>query len=740
MAIELTPIYRFTLADRTSAATRSVNPVWKDDLALEYAREQSQMFFRTKMSGKLVFVGEDAEWIVNRGYSHEIGVTMERSNDMGDTWSTAWTGHFYMTDCEVNLDDSRITVQPTVDDDYNKILAAYDKEFNLVDLTPAMDYVHIQKFPMIQIYYPGESVLSCIYNGMSWEQDVDSETSDSVLTEDYHFARNSNEREITVIIGGSVYGVYEGNVSAAEFEPYQADFYPISGGGGTYLYVNYDLYTDQNTGIGMYVFTVEMRNGGTEQVLYSYEERGISSRDTSDMSFVMNEVGGSGTADCQISTRAIYARILLDVFTYDGYDTAPLSSADFCHDNRNYTRAIGFVLGARYLVTSAVTQVNPTEWGKAANGQYFVEPSASDDLYPIARTSWENTSVWFLNDDNFIGYMRSVGTKTMVLRTAYLLWSVIDVLVKAIDPTISHSNTTAYSEFFYSATNPVSNQANKTLLITPKSNILAGEFSQPATKAPVTLKNVMEMLRDVYDCYWHIEDHKLHIEHISWYKNGGSYSVAPSVGIDLTTMVMSRNGEKWSYHTDAYKYDKDQMPQTFQYGWMDEVTEAFMGKSIEVLSPYVDQGQIEETRVAMFTSDIDYLLLNPGEISKDGFALMAGTDHNGYYTLRVVELPNNWAPWVKKYLYLQNADLAFCILQPYYLCYNMPARSLMVNELAFTAYGVRRTKSQEVRVPSYEEPNPLELVKTGLGNGYVDKMTMVLTSRVAKTILKYEPE
>ena len=96
MATDLSPIYRFTLTDRTSAGTRLTQPVWKNDLALEYQREQGQQFFRTKMSGKLTFVGEDAEWIINRGYSHEIGVMMERSNDNGTTWVSAWAGRFFM--------------------------------------------------------------------------------------------------------------------------------------------------------------------------------------------------------------------------------------------------------------------------------------------------------------------------------------------------------------------------------------------------------------------------------------------------------------------------------------------------------------------------------------------------------------------------------------------------------------------------------------------------------------------
>lgn len=737
MATEINPIYRFTLTDRTSSVSRVTQPVWKNDLALEYQREQGQQFFRTKLSGKLVFVGEDGEWIINRGYSHEIGVLLERSNDMGSSWSTAWTGHFFMTDCEVNLDDSKVTVQPEVDDQYNKILAGMEKEYNLVDLLPQINYVHMKKFPLIQIYYPGETTLSCIYNGMSWEQDVDAETSDEVLTEEYHFSRNSDKREISLKQNGSVYGIYEADTPQDPRTSYDVYFLPISGGTGTRLHVVYTVTVDQTYGY-MWSIVIQLLDS-SDNALYEYRDAGMGTKDTSDMEFVMSD-GQGGTMDGQAFTRAIYSRILLDVYTFDGNETAPLSSSDFCHDNRNYTRAIGFVLGARYLMTSAQTQVNPTEWGKASNGQYFIEPTASDDLFPIARTTWDNTSVWFVNDGNIIDYIRSYGQKTKTLRTAYPLSSVISVLLGQIDSSITHAASTSYSEFLYAATNPVSGQTNRTLLITPKSNILAGEFSQPAMKAPVTLKNIFDMLRDVFQCYWHVDNGKLCIEHIEYYKNGGTYG-AYTIGWD-TKAMKSRNGKPWAFATSVYKYDKEQMPERFQYGWMDDVTEPFMGQPVDVLSPYVEEGQIEETRVSLFTSDIDYMMLNPQAMSKDGFALMAGTPDNGEYRLSEGQIYpgfGGWT-WIKTNTYLQNWELAYCFLQPYYWRYDMPSRNIVMNGMSIQVLGVRRTKRQEIRFPVYNDPNPTLLVDTYLGHGFIEKMTLVLSSRIAKTVLKYEPE
>ena len=53
MATDIAPVYKFTLTDRTVTGTRAAEPVWKDDLTIDYEQERGQMFFRRKLSGRL---------------------------------------------------------------------------------------------------------------------------------------------------------------------------------------------------------------------------------------------------------------------------------------------------------------------------------------------------------------------------------------------------------------------------------------------------------------------------------------------------------------------------------------------------------------------------------------------------------------------------------------------------------------------------------------------------------------
>ena len=166
---------------------------------------------------------------------------------------------------------------------------------------------------------------------------------------------------------------------------------------------------------------------------------------------------------------------------------------------------------------------------------------------------------------------------------------------------------------------------NFDLFIVPKSNIITAGYDQPAQKAPVTLKRILDMLRDCFRCYWFVDDqNRFRIEHISFFRNGGTYEQGdPNIGRDLTVEQVTRNGKKWAFGTSQFQFDKPEMAARYQFGWMDDVTQLFDGNPIDIVSKYVNPDNIEQIDVSQFTSDVDYILLNPGEISKDGFVLLS---------------------------------------------------------------------------------------------------------------------
>lgn len=326
--------------------------------------------------------------------------------------------------------------------------------------------------------------------------------------------------------------------------------------------------------------------------------------------------------------------------------------------------------------------------------------------------------------------------KAYTLRDAFPVASCISVLLNQIAPGITHAATAEYSQFLYSGNNPISG-LNFRLLVSQKTNIINGEYQQPAQKAPTTLQQFTNMLRDCFKCYWFIEDGKFKIEHIQYFRNGGSYSGGAILSHDLTKELNLRNGKPWAFNTSEYSFDKVDLPERYQFEWMDDVTAAFEGLPIQVISKYVTPGKVEEINISNFTSDIDMMLLNPGNMSSDGFALFAAVP------------PMSGSQWILPFTkqtvngieyYLQNGYLAFINLQSPYWMYDLPARRVSINGSEVYAYGIERKKKQTFSFPANDDPNPMQLIKTYIGNGQIDKLSVNLCSRSIKTTLKYDTE
>lgn len=734
----MTPKYRFFLQIGEDGTKQTVRPNYKDDLTLDYELETNQRFYRAKLSGKINFVRADYDIINDAPFDSEFFLYIEKSDDWGQTYNQYYKAKFMKTDCTFNDDDKLVTVQPETIDQYNDVLAGLEKEYNLIELTPQIEFLTIRKRPLIQIYSPGDSIVSCFLGGTNWEQDANVTTDQKALIGTYHFALCNILKEIYITPNNGspaiISGLYTGRmVTGSSVDTFQGKLYPE-------LNVNYYIYIAQKRvgGLPIGAVAVEIRKQSDDTAMFRYTKTSTSPFDT--LEFDLTAVEGSGAKGkmhASMKSYNIYARYLLDVERIDNLNTYPLPSEDIVDNNRNYHRVIGYAIDVAFISNNFSD--TPTEWGLADNGKYFAPPYSiyGQTFYPIARSTWRYASLWFgfyLMD----WILEENARKAYTLRDAFTLSSCINVLLKEFAPGITHEATPEYSQFLYNTNNPISGQSFK-LLISQKSNIINGEYKTPAQKAPITLQQIMTMLRDIYKCYWYIEDGKFKIEQVSWFRNGGSYGYNPIIDYDLTQLENVRNGKKITFATSEYSFDKVEMPERYQFEWMDDVTTPFEGLPIEITSKYVTAGKIEEINISNFTSDIDLMLLNPGAISSDGFALFAAVTPSGGGQL---ELPFTKRTVDGVEYFLQNGYLAFINIQPTYWVYDMPARNFKINNSPdYAMGGLERKKKQTLNFPAgTTDPNPMQLVKTYIGNGQVDKLSVNLCSRNIKATLKYDTE
>ena len=817
----MNPIYKFQLSAGND--TRQAFPIYKDDLAIEYALEQNQEFYRGKLSGKLTFQKDDYLFIRDKVFGTQFDVVISISYNGGQTWAVYWSGQFWKTDCEFNEDDQTVRVTPSVNDRYNTILAGMDKEYDLINLAPVIQPIKLDKRPMIQVYIPGQTVIGCFLSGMWWEQECDEVTSESALESKYHFSKNKTTRIVEVTQRGTpaIPEVYFG-------EPYSGT------GTAEYTKDGYKFLHRYVSQSGSAVETFQIVRVSDGAVMWRvYFDKQIPKTYPIEIELAPNsDAGASGNVKLYIHDTSVFARYITDVEHASGLDASPIPTDDIVENNRNYSHVIGYYFPDTIWISDYIT-TTPTKWGIYQPGQYYVNPadisqSGLGEAFPIARAAWSHISYWFAFD-LFDWKTEQQWRKEYTLKDAFPLWSVISVLLAKIAPGITHDKTTDYSQFLYDDTNPVTNIKQR-LFIAPKSNVISAGYDQPAQKAPITLKCITDMLRDCFRCYWFIdEQNRFRIEHISYFMRGGRYMGEPLVGINLTKQTVTRNGKPWAYARNQYEFDKPEMAARYQFGWMDDVTELFDGYPIDIISKYVTPDNIEQIDVSQFTSDVDYILLNPGEISKDGFVLLAGTDENclkepitksgtpsngiafteiGLYqfngkmvTVRVkstlagvklaqfdgtfeyedigiLEQANREYSFTfeAKYLMvvmydasanfvgsliavyadmyklpyvnfnfnevdhiLQNAWVSFMFLQQYYM-FDMPAQNVEINGVRQVVQGIKKLKTQTIKFPVLTEPDMFKLIKTGLGNGTIQKMSINLSSRNANTTLKYDTE
>lgn len=592
-----------------------VNPHYKD-LSKKYAKESGQEFFRMSLDGKINLFGQDYELIANSGLEDQLIFIIDKYNRISGKWIEYYKGEFNKTDCKLDYDKKKCELKTTAIDDYSEVMNKYENTYDLIKLAPEITRIDLHKRSLMQVYVRGANSITNFFGGIYWEDDVNSaiDSHDDLINK-YYFSYIKAGNEFYVRGAGisGVNGVYAGT------------------NGYWSCWNGYTCYMGTDTPLTKAYIYIKRNNDGT--VLYRSVKQWVFTnagncyigRENIEMVNVSNP-SDKFTIESPFVYH-IYRRLLCDVDTVKDSDgvknTYDLPPDDFVTDNRNYKKCIGLRGGLFFCTSRAVDE--PTKYGLNDYNQYFTNqfiPSSAGigRALPISKGSWANASLWYVYD-SYYEYFEEVLRKQYTLKDSYSIGAAIKAILKKIDPTISHEPTVEYSQFLYGNDNPLG-LAKFYVYITQKTNILKGNYDRPAQKAETSLEELMKMLRDCFRCYWYIENNKFKIEHIYFFMNGGSYSSQSSYQLDFTALTNQFNKKLSSYFQSEVEFEKSDLNQRYEFGWMDDVTDLFGGVAIDVKSQYIQKDKTEEINIGQFSSDVDFMLFNPSNFSDDGFALL----------------------------------------------------------------------------------------------------------------------
>ena len=724
------------------------HPVFGDDIKVKFSKEDNQVFLRTKIDGKVKFAGSDFDFISSCSHNETFTIEIYRGATLFGS------GTFLKSDCSLNYDDKVCEVKLVVSDRYEEFLANYDNKYNLPKLAPDIVGLTLNKRPVLQIYFLGDKKITNAFGNMSFEVDAAGEADDKTeaqilacgFTKIFHWRRFILPSFPSFPSLAGIEGEYIGQFSS------------ITVGSRVYrrdqqYYLEYIHYTE--SGWNVYFWQLYNSNGtpfDNNGKVFVISDAGTQSERTNVTVEWGSSYGGSAitVGHCKENNRVCYARALSDYSGSQAGETKKAFStisSDVAEENYNYLYAWTvntFNLDTRIRVSTEV-QAEPTEYGIDGDGNYFVKPdpaSPENAVYPIGWSMWIPISIWLETSPIMDLELRGAYNTTYQLQDAFPLHSAITRLLTAMGSDVVFDDTSVFSAFLYQQSEglmdvmPTPAMRNKRIFITPITNVKKTRYEQAAQRGDITLKQILDMLRSVYQCYWYIDNlGRLCIEHISFFKNNHAYGLyTPTPLIDLTTMKDMPNGLPWAFGTNEVGFDRNNCPSRYEFEWGDESTEQFNGYAIDIKDKAAKSNSKERISVTNFVSDIDYTVINPSGLSDDIYAVIEADENTNTVSIENVTLGTNNPVYC-----MQNGNLSFLFAERFYYPYDLGGWDAVCNGVSLDVYATRHLATQEVGVPlegfSLLMPQDIEVIKTGVGIGLLKSADVDASTMYAKAKL-----
>jgi hypothetical protein len=692
------PTFNFYLS-RDNGPEQSIDIQFLDNHTRTFAREGNYVFLRASIGEPLLFYpGKGWELVANQSIESEW--TLRITYEVAGNERAFFTGYFTWANCNFNRDLRRLEVRLVTDDQYRKTLARLGETYDFMKLGATSVPVVFNTKPVVQLSIDGYRDVLHLNESGGYHRTVTGST----------IFAFSQPTTIAFVPGPSsgqsapagVFGFYSYNetinANGVEQEYFNANGYSI-----------YRNSADAGNDWAL-IF-----NGSTVETSNVFSKGAIR---FSNFDFV------------RITYRA---RILTDELTFNNAPTVELPDDDPLASGLSYERAAPFDISQMYL--RAIGQDAVTNYGRfstdaqAFAGQYHTKPSFGNTT-AVLPNHWNFTSIWHEWTEAELTLFRSL-IKPVRIEDAYLLSDVINVVFReASDEEVAHD--TSDSTLLYGQ-DPFSGVSGRRLLLAPISNITTSDYTNASTLGEVRPRQLLDALKMCRNADWYIDGGKLKIEHYRFFDRGLTYNTE-RVGVDIRNEIEPTTGKSWETEQDAWRYDIGQMPERIKFEQGGEVTPAFKGDDLVMISPHAQEGRSEDLRADSILFDLDYVVQSPEGVNERGFLLLDCLYDATEGAWRVVNVD------VPEYGTQQNGTLAVPYIQDTYFRDGLPASRVRMNGQEITATSTRRTKIQTVSLPVAFDANFERLFQTSIGSAKVRAASQrILTGRTEIT-LNHEPE
>lgn len=751
-------------------------------------RESGGKYFREKLDGQLTLYGRDFYRISSLGVDDYAHIRLYRTEEgVTQTQVLAYEWDCMKTDCTLDHQRRTATVGNVTTDRYTDFLNAYENEYNAIDLAPEIGQLTMTRRPMVQCYRAGEMVVTNIIDSTFFEEDVtEAVASLRLLTDTHHFTFSGSVQ--VGLTGGVSANADLTNLPDTAFRGFYFS-YSNSGRlrsfgrftGGDYT-ITLDFRQHDTTNDAIPCVTILVRSTGNVYTSYRsgsagyvYDNVAFSQLLPLTFTATRNIVAKNNTA--LLGTDALtltitepdgeYYRLLaqtggIDIDGFVRNDATPNADGAVTHpdmllafsasagsdteeddyfvDTDTPYDTIVMMDGGDITRSTSVTD-QPTRWGKDTDGNYFTRPSS--DQLPVCSSTWDTASYWWAPSAAFQSASAALSHGKFI-RHAYPFFSVLQRLVEKIDAGVTFAQSPEYSVFFFAERtkldiDPIDGVGGLfDIFLAPMTNVTKDDYDTPAKKMQLSVKSLLDLLSDAYQCYWYIDEaRRLRIEHLTYFEQGMTYTPEDTEPVDLTALVDRFIKGQTLYGQGEVTYDTSDLSSRYELTWGDSGSEYFNDYALDVGGRIVKTASKASVGISDFAADVTMMMAYPSNFSDDSVALIT-TEADGGVTSEIVQM--QLATGSGAQVVINNYYASWPFLLRLWRRYVYASPYIAITDFFYDprcTEGLTRAdfRTTSITLPSTGEELAGRSVKTHVGTGYVVATSEdVVTGSVTLTI------